>query len=67
MDDMSTCFRCRWYRAGTPVEGATRAQLDLVAIERDLHGKAIVCEASNRVGASNQSYTLALECEYQCA
>ena len=54
----------RWYEAGNVIEGATRSDLDLIGIKRDLHGKAISCEATNEVGSSNQSYTLTIECEY---
>ena len=46
------------------IEGATSSDLDLIGIKRDLHGKAISCEATNEVGSSQQSYTLTIECKY---
>ena len=46
------------------IEGATSSDLDLIGIKRDLHGKAISCEATNEVGSFQQSYTLAIECKY---
>ncbi len=53
----------RWSEAGTEIAGATKSVLDLVGIGRELHGKAISCEATNQVGSSQQSYTLTIECE----
>ena len=58
-------FIFRWYEADKEIEGATKSDLDLIGIKRDLHGKAISCEATNEVGSSRQSYTLTIECKYR--
>ena len=46
------------------VSGATRNVLDIEVVLRDLHGKNIVCEATNGVGSMQQKQTLNVECRF---
>ncbi|KAK2168258.1 hypothetical protein NP493_1239g00032 [Ridgeia piscesae] len=51
----------KWYKGDAVVSGATRNVLDIEVVLRDLHGKNIVCEATNGVGSMQQKQTLNVE------
>lgn len=57
-------FLFRWFQDGHVIAGETSDKLDLRNIQRDLHTKDIVCEATNAGGSSSRSFTMNIECKF---
>ena len=54
--------RYRWFKGDDEVAAAITNVLDIEVMPRELHGKDIVCEATNSIGSTRQHQTLNVEC-----